>query len=302
MLLVVDSPQLGKFQGEYLAHRTAVETSRPAVELFQDAYDRARKLYDAQGGISLTEVQKRQADLAAAKRELLQAEAESSASANTLRLYGMADDQIDALAADGTIRPQYEVLAPLAGEVVEREVTLGELVGPDSDKLMVLADLSSVWVLVDVAEARLAEAGVGSPVTVEAPSVPGRTFAGEVTYVAPRVEESTRTVRLRVEVANADDALKPGMFARATVSPPGDTAMTLAVPKDAVLTVEGEPCVFVAVEGEENTFAKRPVSVGPTVGGVVPVLSGLSEGEPVVTGGAFILKAELGKSGVEHEH
>ena len=158
-----------------------------------------------------------------------------------------------------------------------------------------------MWVLVDVPEAKLANAGIGSRVLLEVPSVPGRTFEGKVTYVAPQVEESTRTARLRVEVENADDKLKPGMFARAPVSPPGEAQMTLAVPRDAVLTVEGGPCVFVAVGGEENTYAKRPVSVGPTVGGMVPILSGLEVGEPVVTAGAFILKAELGKSGVAHE-
>ena len=302
VLLTVDSPELGRMQGEYLADRTAVETSRPAVELAQDAYDRARKLYDAQGGLSLTEVQKRQADLAAARRELLRAEAEVSAAGNTLRLYGMDGPAVEALATTGEIDPRYAVVAPLDGEVVEREVTLGELVGPASEKLMVLADLSTVWVLVDVPEVKLANAGIGSRVLLEVPSVPGRAFEGKVTYVAPQVEESTRTARLRVEVENAGGALKPGMFARATVSPPGESAMVLAVPAGAVLTVEGGPCVFVAVEGEANTFAKRPVSVGPTVGGVVPILSGLAEGEPVVTAGAFILKAELGKAGVEHDH
>ena len=247
-------------------------------------------------------MQKRQADLAAARRELLRAEAEVSAAGNTLRLYGMDGPAVDALAETGEIDPRYAVVAPLDGEVVEREVTLGELVGPASEKLMVLADLSTVWVLVDVPEAKLAKAGMGSRVLLEVPSVPGRMFEGRVTYVAPQVEESTRTARLRVEVDNKGGALKPGMFARATVSPPGESAMVLAVPRDAVLTVEGEPCVFVAVEGEANTFAKRPVSVGPTVGGMVPVLSGLAEGDPVVTGGAFILKAELGKAGVEHDH
>ena len=76
----------------------------------------------------------------------------------------------------------------------------------------------------------------------------------------------------------------------------------LAVPESAVLIVEGESSVFVPVPEEENTFARRGVKVGKGVGGMVPVLQGLSEGQQVVTSGAFILKADLGKSGAEHAH
>ena len=107
-----------------------------------------------------------------------------------------------------------------------------------------------------------------------------------------------------VEVKNGHGELRPGMFARAEISSGGGASgeAVLAVPDEAVQTVEGGPAVFVPVEGEENTFAKRAVTVGKVVGGQVPVLSGLKEGEPVVVSGTFILKAELGKSGAAHEH
>jgi cobalt-zinc-cadmium efflux system membrane fusion protein len=94
------------------------------------------------------------------------------------------------------------------------------------------------------------------------------------------------------------------MFATAVITSAREAAgqAVLSVPDEAVQTVEGGPAVFVPVEGEPNTFARRAVGVGPAVGGVVPVTSGLTVGEPVVVGGSFILKAELGKGEAAHEH
>ena len=305
VLLVIDSPELGRLQSEFLAARSSAEAAKPAVTLARQSYERAQQLYDeTEGGISLTEVQRRQADLAAAEREQISADAALTAARNALRLHGMADGAIEQLAASGEIDPAYEVRAPIAGQVVEREVTPGELVGPDDERLLVLADLSTVWVLADVAEAKLATLGAGSPASLEVPAMPGRTFEGTVTYVSPLVSEGTRTARLRVEVPNPDGLLRPGMFARAALGPTPTTGgePVLSLPAEAVMTVEGEPSVFIPVEGEPNTFARRAVVVGPRVGGFVPILSGIEEGQPVVIAGTFILKAEIGKAGAAHEH
>jgi cobalt-zinc-cadmium efflux system membrane fusion protein len=94
------------------------------------------------------------------------------------------------------------------------------------------------------------------------------------------------------------------MFARVELSAArgGKGEEALVVPEEAVQTVEGEPSVFVPVAGEPNTFARRAVKVGKPVGGAVPVLAGIEEGQPVVTAGTFILKADLGKSGAGHGH
>jgi cobalt-zinc-cadmium efflux system membrane fusion protein len=305
VLLVVDSPELGQLQANHLANLSAVEAAAPAVELARDFFERAQRLYDetSGGGVTLNAVQDRQATLRAAERELAVAEADVTASANTLRLHGMTDAQIDTLASSKKVDPTYEVVAPIAGRVVEREVTPGELVSPDDESLMVLADLSTVWVLADVAEARLGEVGVGSAATLDVPALVGRSFEGTVTYVDPRVNENTRTARLRVEVANDGDALRPGMFARAMIGPSngGGEAMP-ALPADAVMEVEGEMSVFVPVEGEPDTFARRAVRVGDRVGDFYPVMDGVSVGDEVVVAGTFILKADLGKAGASHDH
>ena len=301
VLLTIDSPQLGRLQSEYLAQRTAVATARPVVELARAGYERAKRLYEQNGGVSLAEVQARQAELAAARRDLLTAEADLTAATHVLRSYGMSDEQIEQLAESGDVSPSYQVTAPIAGEVIEREATLGELVGPNDERLMVLADLTEVWALVDVPEVKLGQVDLGTPVMLEIPALPGRVFEGEVTYIAPQIDPAARTARLRVAVDNTENVLRPGMFANATVAVGGGERM-LAVPSRAVTTVEGEPSVFVPVPDEPNTFARRPVVVGERVGVFIPGLEGLEEGDRLVIGGTFILKAEAGKSGVEHHH
>jgi len=204
---------------------------------------------------------------------------------------------------DGVLNPKLSVRAPLAGRVIEREVTLGELVSPDKEKLMVLAGVEAVWVLADVSEARLPQVTLGSPAQVHVSALPAQRFEGKVSHVAPALNPDTRTGSVRVEVPNPDDKLRPGMFASVMLTAGvSDGEAALAVPDEAVQTVEGATAVFVPVAGEENTFAKRTVTVGKPTAGMVPVLSGLKEGEPVVISGTFILKAEIGKSEASHEH
>ena len=305
VLLVVESPELGRFQADHLGALSSADAARPAVKLAQSTFDRAQQLYDQTegGGVTLNTVQEREAGLKAAQRELIDAEAQVTASANTLRLHGMTDAQIETLAESKRVDPTYKVVAPISGQIVEREVTPGELVAPDDDALLVVADLSTVWVLADVAEARLGQVGVGSMATVEVTALSSEMYEGEVTYVDPRVNGASRTARLRVVVDNADRRLRPGMFARAMVGPAnGNGEAVPALPAAAVLEVEGEISVFVAVPTEPNTFARRGVTVGERVGDFYSVLGGVGVGDQVVVAGTFILKADLGKAGASHDH
>ena len=201
------------------------------------------------------------------------------------------------------MNPKLATRAPISGHVIERQVTLGELVAPEKERLLVLADMQTVWVLADVPESRLAQISVGSSAQIEIAAIANQRLDGKVAHIAPALNPDTRAGRVRVEVANANGILRPGMFASVslTAGAAGGEAV-IAVPDEAVQTVEGVPAVFVPVEGKENTFAKRAVVVGQPVGGMVPVVSGLKEGEPVVVSGTFILKAELGKGAGGHGH
>lgn len=304
-LLVVQSPDLGEAQSDFLLKRMAAETAIPAVDLTKAAYDRARALYEESQGIALTEVQKREAEYKAAQGALLAAKAQATAAENRLHLFGMDQETVKALSQTGEIDPHYTVRAPISGQVIEREATLGERVNPDREALLVLADTSTLWVLADVPESRLSHVMIEAKAQVIVPALPGRSLEGIVTFIAPSLDAATRTISVRIEVKGNGHGLRPGMFTQALISEAGDEGehkAVLAIPEEATQLVEGRIVVFVPVEGEENTFAKRPVKLGPAVGRRVPVLSGLQEGEPFVAAGSFILKAEMGKGGAEHEH
>lgn len=307
-LLVVDSPELGEAQSDYVQKRTMAQAAAPIVELTKNASERARKLYDESEGISLTEVQKRLAEHQTAESALLNARAAMTGASNRLQLLGMSDAEIKSLGETGTITPRYTVRAPITGRVIRRDVTLGELVRPDRYSLLVVADTSRLWVLVDVPEMRLRDVAVGSTARITVAAFPGESFEGAVSFISADLNEATRTVQVRVEVDNAKGLLRPGLFARAEIvgaSGVADgqaSAAVLTVPESAIQTIEGKPVVFVPFTEKPDTFLKRPVTVGEAVGGMLPVLYGLREGEPIVVAASFILKAQLGKSSAKHEH
>lgn len=300
-LLIVESPELGEAQSDYLQKRVALQVAKPAADLAKDAYERAKKLYDDAKGITITELQKREGDYQSAQGALKSAESAATAAANKLRLLGMTSDALNRLEQSGEIHPRYAITAPIAGQVTEREVTLGELVNPDKDALLVIADLKTLWVLADVPEARLGEIAVGSPAKVTVSAVGATPLEGKVSLIDPALDPTTRSARVRIEVPNPSGGIRPGMFAQAEITAAHPSAPVLAIPDSAVQTVEGSAAVFVPVKGEPHTFARQPVTVGSVVGGFVPVLAGLQEGDEIVTAGSFILKADLGKSAAHED-
>jgi cobalt-zinc-cadmium efflux system membrane fusion protein len=304
VLLVVDSPELGEAQSDYLVKRTAIATAEFSVEAAKSAFDRAKQLYEDSKGITLTELQRRETELKVAQGTVLSAQAAATAAENKLHLLGMTQEAVTALEKTKEIDPKYMVRAALGGQVVEREATLGELVGPDREALLVLANMETLWVLADVPEAKLEDVAVGSRARIQLAGRARKTLEGTVSYISPLLDPSTRTAKVRIEVKNGDAPLRPGMFAQVELSAAttDEKQAVLAVPDAAIQTVEGSPAVFVPVDGEAGTFAKRPVKIGPAVGGMIPILAGLKEGEKIVVNGTFILKAEMGKGSAGHEH
>jgi cobalt-zinc-cadmium efflux system membrane fusion protein len=226
-----------------------------------------------------------------------------TAAENKLHLLGMDQEGVETLTKTSEIQPHYTVRAPIAGQVISREVTLGELVNPDKEALLVLADMSTLWIIADVPEARMAVVAVGSKASIKIAALMSGAIEGTVSYIDPSLDANTRSGRVRIEIKNSNTAIRPGMFCQAEIvtATANEATPVLAVPDEAVQTVEGTPAVFVPVPGEQNTFAMRPVDLGKPVGNMIPVMSGLKEGEQVVVSGSFVLKAELGKGAAE-EH
>jgi multidrug efflux pump subunit AcrA (membrane-fusion protein) len=302
VLLVIDSPALGEAQSAYLQKRTEVDVARSALDVSRTSAERAKRLYQGQG-ISLGEFQRREGEFKAAQGALRSAESAATAAENNLHLHGMTESELAQLVKTGEVNPRYRVRAPIGGRVVQREATLGEVVGPDREALLVLADMKILWVLADVPENRIHQVGLDAPASVTVESLGGKRYAGKVSYIAPELNHETRTAQVRVEFEDGESPVKPGMFAQVHLGlnqMVGQTQPeTLAVPETAVQSFEGGSAVFVAVAGEPGTFAAKPIKAGPTHGKMIAVVSGLNEGEQVVVDGAFVIKAELAKGIME---
>ena len=303
VLLVLESAELGEAESDFLQKHTAAATAKLAIMPLANIYARVKQLYDESHDVVLVEVQKREFELRQAEGALANAEAARIAAENKLLLLGMDDEAIDRLLTSGKMNPLFAVKSPLAGQVIERNVNLGELVKPEREKLFVVADTHMLWVWADVPESRAREVVEGAAAQVTSVAVADRSFPGVVSHIAASIDPHTRSLQVRIEVPT-DPALKPGMFAHVKIKGKSDgenAEAVLAVPEAAIQTVNGSTAVFIPVVDEANTFRVRMVSIGICVDGTICIISGLEEGERIVTGGSAILKADLLKASAKDE-
>lgn len=272
VLAHLESPEVGSIRAE-------LNEAEALLEIASENHEREQRL-EAQGISS--------------RRELLDAEAELRRTQARLR---SAQERLRVLGADTHgDGGHFDVTSPYEGVVVARHAGRGEVVGP-ADQLFTVADLSRLWIELDIYERDLARVREGQPVEVTTAAWSGRVFPGEIVYLGDILDAERRTVRARVEIENRDEALKPGMFATAGIrmEGAGDGSEMLAVPRDAVQTVEGSAVVWVPTE-ESGEFTTRIVEIGRELpGGLVEIMRGLEPGAAVVVQGAFTLKSELAK-------
>ena len=193
---------------------------------------------------------------------------------------------------------RYQLQTMIAGVVLERHVTLGDAVGSET-QAFVVADLRDVWADLSLFQRDLARVRIGQTVRVSAKSFAEgeRTTDGKISYIAPIVDDATRTAVARTVLPNPSGSWRPGMFVAARVLDPQNAPVV--VPEAAIQTVEGRAAVFVAKEEELEV---RPVVLGRRGETQSEVVSGLEAGERFAATGTFLLKAELGKGAAEHEH
>lgn len=292
VLATLDSIELGQAKAEYL-HTKAQE------ELQRTRFERAESLLaaDIASQQSVLEVE----------AELKVAIASLRSAAETLQLFGLSRAEVDTLSYEGASTSRMELRAPLGGTVIERHATLGELVTPE-DRLFTLADLSRLWIWIDIPQRELASVHLDDVAEARVDTFPNQVFAGSVSYLSPQVDQTTRTVRARLDVANPHGKLRPGMFVQVGLLDPhgahgdGEGTSVLTVPETAIQRHGDEDVVFVPLD--DLRFERRAVELGRRSAGRVEVLQGVQAGDRVVTQGAFLLKSSLSKDslGGGHSH
>lgn len=272
LLAEISSPELSTAQLAFLK-------AHSSEQLAQRAAERARLLLDA-GVIGAAELQRRDSELAIAR-------AETRAARDQLRTLGLSAGSIDRLMRTGQILTAAPITATKNGTVIDRRATLGQVAAP-SDELFTITDLRALWAVADVPEKDVRHVGLGQRVVLEVPSLGNREVEGQVSRVADLVDPQTRTVRVRMELANPAGDFKPAMLASMRLA--GEEKRQVVVPKTALVREGNRDQVFVAES--PGAFRLRPVTVGPEDGENRIVLEGLSGGETIAVAGAFHLNNE----------
>jgi Cu(I)/Ag(I) efflux system membrane fusion protein len=187
----------------------------------------------------------------------------------------------------GKVLKSLPIHAPLTGAVIAKKALAGMHVNA-GDELYIIADLSRIWVVADIYEYELPLIRIGQTATVGLSYAPQKPFAGQIAFIYPTVDPQTRTAKVRFELENPEELLKPGMFANVELRIPLGTR--LAVPSDAVLESGERQIIFIHLGGGRLEW--RRVKTGQPSGGQVEILEGLKEGEHVVTSANFLLDSE----------
>ncbi len=300
-LLVIDSSELGAAQSDHLQRRIAVQVATSAANLAKNAYDRLKALHDESQVVTLSELQKREGEYKAAEGGLQTAASNVAASLSRLQLLGMDDEAVKKLESRGRINPKYVIHSPISGQIMECMLTMGELVRPEKESLITVADLTTIWVLADVPEFRLKGLKLGAVARVRmAEGV--APLQGPISYIPPQLDSSTRTARVRIDVKNDGDMLRAGAFTQVEFADEklgSSDDSVVVIPEDAVQNIDGSPSIFIPVTGKDCTFICKTIATGPSAGGMVAVEAGLKAGQPYVCSGTFTLKAEFKKSSIE---
>jgi cobalt-zinc-cadmium efflux system membrane fusion protein len=277
------STDLGRARADLLSAEARRDLARQTL-------DRKRTLANERI-VALREVQEAEAAFRAA-------DAEVRAATAAMQALGASDDSV-APSEDSSL---FYVRSPIAGRVLERHAVLGQYSEP-SAPLFTIADLSRVWVLAQVFERDAVNVQVGSTAHITLAALPGQEFDGRIALVGRQVDPGSRTLPVRIEIANLTGLLRPGMSTSNRLEVAGQSHTILAVPAAALQRVGDRWLAF--VPRAQYEYEMRPVGRGRDLGNDVEVVSGLRAGETVVVEGAFLLKAEAEKragGGDEHGH
>lgn len=281
-LITLESHEVGEAKSEFYKAVADLELAKLNLE-------REEHLMEQEIGI--------RKNLAAAEAAFKIAQSNEEAAEKTLHVLGFDEEQVKQIVETHQISPQITLFAPIAGRVVANEAVLGAFVDASTEILEVI-DTTVLWADAQVYEKDIAKVRIGQKVDVTVPAYRDKVFHGEISYIGSLVDEETRTITVRAEVANPDDLLKPGMFADIKVHLNGDSAM-LVVPCQAILLDGGDRIVFVQ---DGDSYKRREIETGALDGEKRQVLVGLEEGEKVVVVGNHQLRSVLMREALEAGH
>jgi len=275
IMAILESRELADSKGAYLA-------AKQRVALAQNNFNREELLWKKK--ISAEQ------EYINASNALAEAQIELDTTEQKLHALGLDDQQISTfMSVHEKNLTRYEIVAPLAGTVVEKHIDLGEVLKDDTPGFKI-ADLSTVWVNLSIQQKDLPLIRKGQRVILSTPGDKKETI-GNIAYVEPLGLEQTRTVHARVVVPNPNGFWRPGLFVTGRVAV-DKQRVDIAVPSEAIIQVEGKPCLFIkTAEG----FKAQPIKTGKEDETNTEVASGLSRGQVYVHKGAFTLKSELDK-------
>ncbi len=231
--------------------------------------------------------------LAVQTRKRLQGALQSSgddlleASRRRMALWDVPPSELAHLEQTGTVRKSLTLYSPITGVVTAKTAVEGIRIGP-ADTPFEITDLARVWGIADVYEPEIPQVKLGMPAELALGSFPGRTFHGRVAFIDPQVDPKSRTVKVRVELANPKGELKPEMYGEMVLK--SQARLGLTVPIDAVLDSGARKIVFVALG--DGRFEPREVQTGANLGEAVEIRGGLKAGEAVVTRANFLVDSE----------
>lgn len=238
-------------------------------------------------------------ELMNAQQELIEASKMESiqpalliAAKDKLRLWKMTDEQIDEFINSGKPNPLVEIKSNTNGIVINKNVNQGDYIN-QGGSLMDVANLSQVWVMFDAYESDLPFLKVGDKLEFTLQSIPGKTFSGQISFIDPLLDRTSRTAKVRVVTANQGMQLKPEMYASAIVNASLEQFNNeIVVPKSSVLWTGKRSIVYVKQPDTEiPAFMLREIELGPALGGAYVVLSGIEDGEEIATNGTFTIDA-----------
>jgi len=282
VLAVIDSRELGEARSRYL-----VAAEREKLARYN--FERSQRLWEKE--------MVPEKEFLTAQKSYLEEKIELDAATRKLAAMGLTEGEIAELAEGRASNlTHYALRAAFNGVIVRKHLSPGEWVKEDAE-IFVIADVSSVWADIVVYAKDLESVHIGQKATVKA-DASGLEAVGEVFYLGPLVGEDSRTARARVVIANPERKWRPGLFAKVELVRE-EVDLPVVVQTDAIQSLRNGPVIFVRY-GDQ--FEARPVELGRSDGRVTEVVKGVSAGEEYVVRNSFVLKSELGKTGMSHQH